>query len=327
MFRYVLKRLGYIIIVFLVASVLIFGLYKAVPGDPARMLLEGNRTSMEPEVYERQYNEARAKLGLDRSLPEQYFRWITRMLTGDFGYSIQYKQNVAEVIKIPMSMTIRLNLMALLPTFLITIPLGIMSAVRRGSKFDTAVQVISIIGYSLPLFVVALIALFFFSVKLGWFPISGSETAGSTLVGWARAKDMLWHMALPLFVMVFSSLGSLIRYVRVTMIEALRMDCIRTARAKGLREKTVVYVHAFRNALIPFITVITAWFTGIFSGSVALEQTFVWNGMGKAMIQALNQQDYSVSMALMMFYLVLTLVANLVMDLMYGVADPRVKLA
>ncbi|MGI6438214.1 MAG: ABC transporter permease [Sphaerochaeta sp.] len=133
-------------------------------------------------------------------------------------------------------------------------------------------------------------------------------------------------MALPLLVMVFTSLGGLTRYVRATMIEALGMDYIRTARAKGLTEKVVIYSHAFRNALIPFITIMTGWFISIFSGSVVIERTFLWNGMGKVIIDALNQQDFAVSLAMVMFYLVLSLVGNLLMDLSYGLADPRVKL-
>ncbi len=188
-------------------------------------------------------------------------------------------------------------------------------------------QVITIIGYSLPFFVIALLFIFLFAVKIPIFPISGVQTPALKGTPTRMFLDKLYHMALPLSVMVFTSLGGLTRYVRATMIEALRMDYIRTARAKGLTEKVVIYSHAFRNALIPFITIMTGWFISIFSGSVVIERTFLWNGMGKVIIDALNQQDFAVSLAMVMFYLILSLIGNLLMDLSYGLADPRVKLS
>ncbi len=326
MLRYVLKRLMYIVVVFLIASVLIFALYKSVPGDPARLMLEGNKLSMKPDEYEARYQEAVEKLGLDKPLPIQYFTWLSNTLRGDFGYSITYKMPVKNMIGVPMRNTIMLNVWSLIPVFLITIPLGIATAVRRGSRFDSIVQIVTIIGYSLPFFVIALLFIFLFSVKLRIFPISGVQTPGMTGTPVQMYINKLYHMSLPLIVMVFTSLGGLTRYVRATMIEALRMDYIRTARAKGLSEKVVIYSHAFRNALIPFITIMTGWFISIFSGSVVIERTFLWNGMGKVIIDALNQQDFSVSLAMVMFYLILALLGNLLMDLSYGFADPRVKL-
>ncbi|HOE85004.1 MAG TPA: ABC transporter permease [Sphaerochaeta sp.] len=327
MFKYVLRRLVYIVVVFLVASVLLFALYKSVPGDPARMMLEGNKASMKPEEYEARYQDAVRRLGLDKPVVIQYFTWLFNTIKGDFGYSLTYKMPVRQMIGVPMKNTIMLNVWSLIPVFLITIPLGIATAVRRGSRFDNAVQVITIIGYSLPFFVIALLFIFLFAVKIPIFPISGVQTPALKGTPTRMFLDKLYHMALPLSVMVFTSLGGLTRYVRATMIEALRMDYIRTARAKGLTEKVVIYSHAFRNALIPFITIMTGWFISIFSGSVVIERTFLWNGMGKVIIDALNQQDFAVSLAMVMFYLILSLIGNLLMDLSYGLADPRVKLS
>ena len=327
MFKYVLRRLVYIVVVFLVASVLLFALYKSVPGDPARMMLEGNKASMKPKEYEARYQDAVRRLGLDKPVVIQYFTWLFNTIKGDFGYSLTYKMPVRQMIGVPMKNTIMLNVWSLIPVFLITIPLGIATAVRRGSRFDNAVQVITIIGYSLPFFVIALLFIFLFAVKIPIFPISGVQTPALKGTPTRMFLDKLYHMALPLSVMVFTSLGGLTRYVRATMIEALRMDYIRTARAKGLTEKVVIYSHAFRNALIPFITIMTGWFISIFSGSVVIERTFLWNGMGKVIIDALNQQDFAVSLAMVMFYLILSLIGNLLMDLSYGLADPRVKLS
>jgi len=326
MFKYVLRRLVYIVVVFLIGSVLIFSLYKSVPGDPARLMIEGNKANMKPAEYEALYRDAVKKLGLDKPLVIQYFTWLFNTLRGDFGYSLTYKMPVRQMIGVPMKNTIMLNVWSLIPVFAITIPLGIATAVRRNTRFDSTVQVVTIIGYSLPFFVIALLFIFLFAVKLPIFPISGVQTPGLRGTPGRMFLDKLYHMALPLAVMVFTSLGGLTRYVRATMIEALGMDYIRTARAKGLTEKVVIYSHAFRNALIPFITIMTGWFISIFSGSVVIERTFLWNGMGKVIIDALNQQDFAVSLAMVMFYLVLSLVGNLLMDLSYGLADPRVKL-
>lgn len=327
MLNYVLRRLLYIVVVFIVASIIIFGIFKLVPGDPATMMLEGNKTSMKPEEYQAKYEQARAKLGLDQPIPVQYVKWMFNMLTGDFGYSTQFQKPVREIIGTPMKNTILLNVATLIPIFLITIPLGIATAVRKGSKFDTGVQIFTIIGYSLPFFVIALLFIYFFAVKIEIFPISGAGTPNFQGTAWEAFLDKLKYMALPCIVVIFSSLGSLTRYVRATMIEALRMDCIKTARAKGLKEKVVIYSHAFRNALIPFITVVAGWFLSIFSGSVVIERTFLWRGMGNTLVTSMQQLDYMVAMTLLMFYLVLSLVGNLVIDLLYGVVDPRVKLS
>ncbi len=326
MLKYTIKRLFYILVVFLIASVLIFILYKSVPGDPVRLMLEGNKQSMKPDEYAAVYEATRIKMGLDQPIPVQYLKWLTNTFRGDFGYSLQQKKPVAQVIVQPMKNTILLNICSLIPIFLITVPLGIATAVRRGSRFDNAVQIITIIGYSLPFFVIALLFIFLFAVSIQIFPISGVQTPNIQGNAFTLLMDKLYHMALPLLTIVFTSLGGLTRYVRATMIDALRMDYIRTARAKGLTEKVVIYSHAFRNALIPFITIMTGWFISIFSGSVVIERTFLWNGMGKLIIDSLNQQDFAVSLTMVMFYLILALVGNLLMDLSYGLVDPRVKL-
>jgi peptide/nickel transport system permease protein len=326
MAKYISRRLFYIVFVFLIISVLQFGIFKLIPGDPARMMMEGSKSSMDPDRYEAQYQAAREKLGLDKPVVIQYFRWLSNMLRGDFGYSIIYKTNVSQVVAAPLKNTILLNLGTLVLVFAITIPLGITTALRRHSFYDHFVQVFTVIGYSLPGFVIALLFICFFAVKIPLFPISGVSTPGFAGTSWQVLLDRLKYMALPLIVMTFSSLGSMTRYVRSAMLEVLRMDCIRTARAKGLGEKTVIYVHAFRNALIPIITVMTGWFIGIFSGSVVIERIFLWNGMGKILIDSLLQQDFSVVLALNMFYVVLALGGNLLMDIGYCLADPRVKL-
>ncbi len=326
MVRYLLRRLLYIVFVFLIVSVLLFGIYKLMPGDPARMMLDSTIANTDPVRYQAMYEAARERLGLNDPIPIQYVKWIGNMLTGNFGYSMTYRMDVIDMVAAPMKNTVLLNLASLALVFCITIPLGIATAVRKNSAFDNAVQVGTIVGYSLPSFIIALTLIFLLAVKLPLFPISGVSTAGFEGNAFEKALDVLYHMCLPLLVLVLSSIGGLTRYVRAAMIDALRMDYIRTARAKGLREKVVIYSHAFRNALIPIVTIITGWFVGVFGGSVVIETIFMWNGIGKVLIDALRQQDFPVVLAMQMFYVVLTLAGNLLMDLGYCLVDPRVKL-
>lgn len=304
-----------------------FGIYKSLPGDPARMMLEGSRETMDPELYDRMYQDMREQLGLDKPIYVQYYSWMSNLLRGEFGFSSVYKQKVINVIKAPMKLTIILNIVSLVFVFIITIPLGIATAVRKGSLFDNITQVLTIIGYSLPGFIIAILFIFIFAVKLRLFPISGVSTPGVQLEGWAHFLDRLYYMVLPVAVMVFGSLAGIVRYVRATMIDTLTMDYIRTARAKGLREKVVIYSHAFRNAMIPFMTILISWFVSIFSGSVVIENIFLYPGMGRIMFQSLMQQDFMVVLAMQMFYVVLSLTGFLIMDLAYVLVDPRVKLS
>ena len=324
--RYLVKRLVYIVFVFFIISILMFFIYKSMPGDPVTMMLGESRNSMKPEAYQALYDRTRQELGLDKPLVIQYLIWIGNMLTGDFGYSTQYKRQVIDVIGTPMLNTLKLNALSMIVTFVVAIPLGIATAVRKNSVFDKFVQVITIVGYSLPSFIIALLFIFAFAVKIPVFPISGVQTAGFEGNGFEMAMDTLWHMALPVIVMSISGIGSITRYVRAEMIDVLRMDYIKTARAKGLKEKTVIYVHAFRNALIPIVTIATAWVVTLFGGSVVIENVFLWPGLGQMLINGLLQRDFSIVLTMQMFYVVLSLTGNVIMDIAYTIVDPRVRL-
>lgn len=338
MARYIAKRLAYILLVFIFISFLMYLIYNAIPFDRARWLANEQKDAYKynPEGLEQLYQEKRTELGLDKNIVERYLMWLgvmplngkyNGMLQGNFGVSYtNIQQPVVEVLKEPMKNTIFINIFATLLALGITIPLGILCAVKKGSKLDTGVQVGSIIGYSMPVFITAILFIFIFSITFKWFPVSGQETPGSTLTGAARFFDRLYYMALPLIVMTFCSLGGMTRYVRASMIEALSMDCIRTARAKGLKERTVIFSHAWRNALIPIVTLVVGWFLGIFSGSIMIENIFGLNGMGKMYIIALNNNDFDVVLTLQMFYVMIGLVGNLVIDLLYGLIDPRIRI-
>lgn len=324
--RYLVRRLVYIVFVFFIISILMFFIYKSMPGDPVRMMLGDVSQSMKPDAYQALYDRTYLQLGLDKPLVVQYFIWIGNMLTGNFGYSTQYKRDVIEVIGTPMLNTLMLNAVSMLVVFAISIPLGIATAVRKNGVFDKFIQVITIVGYSLPSFIIALLLIFAFAVKIPVFPISGVRSPGFSGNGFEMFLDTAWHMALPAIVMSISGIGSITRYVRAEMIDVLRMDYIKTARAKGLKEKTVIYVHAFRNALIPIVTIATAWVVALFGGSVVIESVFLWPGLGKMLIDGLMQRDFSIVLTMQMFYVILALAGNVIMDIAYTIVDPRVRL-
>lgn len=324
--RYLLKRFVYIVFVFFIISILMFAIYKSMPGNPVDIMLGDSKTSMKPDAYQALYDKTVKDLGLDKPLPVQYVAWMGNMLTGEFGYSTQYKQEVINIISAPMINTVLLNILTMIVVFIIAIPLGIVTAVRKNGAFDKTVQVVTIVGYSIPTFIVALLAIFLLAVKFPIFPISGVKSAGLNATGLEATLDMLWHMALPVLVMSVSGIGGITRYVRAAMIDVLRMDYIKTARAKGLREKTVVYIHAFRNALIPVVTITTWWVVGLFGGSIVIESVFLWPGLGKMLIDGLLQRDFAVVLTMQMFYVVLSLAGNVIMDIAYTIVDPRVRL-
>ena len=337
--KYIAKRLGYMLVVMLILSLLMFLVYSMIPYDravaeaePFKQGLKNNPNAA--ELYSAKIEELRRELGTDQNVFVRYLGWIgvapingryNGILQGNFGYSYQYDRPALDVLITPMKNTIFINIFATIFGLGITIPLGIFCAVHRGSKRDTAVQIGTIVGYSIPTFITAIIFIWLFAIILGWFPVSGMKTPGSDYVGWQKLKDELYYMSLPLIVMTFSSLGGMTRYVRASMTEALSLDCIRTARAKGLREKTVIYSHAFRNALIPIITLVIGWFIGIFSGSIVIENIFGLNGVGRLYILSLNNKDFEVVLLLQMFYVIVGLLGNLVIDIAYGIADPRVR--
>jgi len=328
------------IVVFLILSLLMYMLYNLIPTDPARAQLEPMRRTLKPAQYEEQYRQLRREMGLDDPLLKRYARWMglipdmrpglkygqrNGLLQGNFGYSSLFKQDVRDVITEPMKNTVFINIFATILALGITIPLGIKTAVKRNSRLDKGVQVFSIIGYSIPIFIISLVFIYFLAVLFRVFPVMGMKTPGSNYTGFRAFLDKLYYISLPLIVMTFASLGGMTRYVRVSMIDALSMDYIRTARAKGVREKVVIYSHAWRNALLPVVTIIIGWFLGIFGGSIVVESTFSLNGTGRLYIQGLLNNDYELALAMQMFYTIISLVGTLLTDLSYGLIDPRVR--
>lgn len=334
--KYIVKRVLYIVLVFLILSFLLFMIYNMLPVDKAAEAARNEITANKKLDYVERYKYWQQKYGLDGTKIQRYLRWLgvypysdgtfNGMLQGNFGTSTQYGKPVEEVIIEPMKNTVFMNIFATILALGITIPLGIFCAVKKGSKRDLTVQVTTLIGYSIPTFIIAIVFIWLFAVVLGWFPVSGMQTAGSLeWSGWARFWDKMYHLSLPLIVMTFGSLGGMTRFVRASMIEALSMDCIRTARAKGLKESVVIYSHAWRNALLPIVTLIIGWFLSIFSGSLMIENIFALHGVGRIYNQALMQHDNEVILTLQMFYISISLFGNLLIDIVYGLVDPRVR--
>ena len=334
--KYIAKRILYMILVLLIISFLMYFLYNLIPNDPARAELEPIKKTLKPEAYEQMYQQLRLEMGLDDPLIVRYARWLglvadrrtgetKGLLQGYLGYSIFFKTDVVNVIPERMLNTVFINIFVTILALGITIPLGIYCAVHKKGVLDNVTQVCTIVGYSIPIYIIALLFIWLFAVTLGWFPVLGAKTPGSNFTGMRAFWDKLYYMALPILVMTFGSLGGMTRYVRTAMIDALGMDYIRTARAKGLKEKAVIYSHAWRNALLPVVTVIIGWFLSIFSGSVIVENTFGLNGMGNLYITGLTNHDYELVLAVQLFYTVVSLIGALIMDLSYGLVDPRVR--
>ena len=336
MARYILKRLFYILAVLLLLSFLVFAVYNMLPMDKAADMAMQEIAANKHLNYAERYLYWQRRYGLDGNILTRYFRWLgfapfysgeyNGLMQGNLGTSIVYGKAVAEVVKQPLLNTLFLNVFATVAALGITIPLGIYCAVRKGSKGDLVVQVGTIIGYSMPVFITAILFIWLFAVKLDIFPVSGMSSVGKDYVGFRAFLDKLYHFALPLIVMSFCSLGGITRYVRASMIEALQLDCVRTARAKGLRERSVVKSHAWRNALIPVVVLVIGWLLGVFSGSIMIENIFGINGIGKVYFDALKAGDNEIVLAMQMFYVLLALVGNLLVDIAYGLVDPRIRL-
>ena len=320
MLKYIIKRLLHMIPVLFIISVVIFGIIKAMPGDPVNAYLgPGSQVSAE------QRDKIRHLLGLDQPIYIQYGKWLGRMCKGEFGDSFTYRMPVSKVIPEFIWNSFILNILAFVVGFIVSVIVGVICAVKRYSVFDNFWTVFSLVRISIPSFFFALLLIFIFSIKFQWLPIGGKSTPGlegnSITHGW----DVFRHMILPATVIGLATLADNVRYVRNAMLEVLKQDYVRTARSKGVAEWLVIFKHAFRNGLIPIVTLIGLYIPTLFSGSVLLETVFCWPGIGYESYNALMSRDYNLAMTLMMFIALLTLVGFLLSDILYSFVDPRVK--
>ncbi|NLW17583.1 MAG: ABC transporter permease [Firmicutes bacterium] len=320
MFNYIVRRLLLMIPVIIGISMIVFLLINIAPGDPYRAMLETN-----PNITAEDYENMLRSIGYYDPLPVKYVKWASQVLSGNLGYSIDSKEPIASLLPRRLANTLTLSLPALILSTMIAVPLGVLSATRQYSRLDHILSILAFLGISIPAFFLALLFIKFVAFDLGWFPIQGMGSIMRGYTGWRLVLDRLYHMVLPVTVLTLVQVASRMRYTRSAMLEVIRQDYIRTARAKGLPEKRVIYKHALRNALIPVITVLSMSLGSILSGAVLTETVFMWPGMGTMVYRAISNRDYPVVMAGTMVLAIVMLFANLLADVMYAVVDPRIR--
>jgi peptide/nickel transport system permease protein len=316
MAAFIARRVVQSVPVLLLLTVIAFCVTMLLPGDPALAILGVERAKDDSA-----YQALRKELGLDRPLPVQYAQWLAHTARGDFGRSAVNHQPVAAAIRQRLPVTLELGLLSMLVSVLIAVPFGIVAAVRANRPLDLAVSLLSIAGVAVPGFWLAILAIWFFTQRLGWLPGSGyvplTEDVGSNIK----------HMIMPVAILSAESAAGLMRQVRSAMLEVLGEDYIRTGRAKGLREVRVLGGHALRNALIPVVTIIGLRVGRLIAGAVVVESVFALPGLGRLAVESIFNRDYPVIQAIVLLAALAVLLANLATDLLYGLIDPRIRYA
>ena len=333
MFSFILKRLATLIPTLIGITLVAFGLIRLIPGDPIEVMMGERR--LDPEVHAAMVKS----MGLDQPLATQYFQYLGNLLHGDLGQSLVSREPVAKEFAALFPATVELALTALLLAVALGLLLGMLAGLKRGSLFDQGVMGMATVGYSMPVFWWGLILIMFFSVNLGWTPVSGrisieydvARVSGFLLLdSWLSGEEgafssALAHLLLPAVVLGTSSLAVVARMTRSSMLEVLREDYVRTARAKGLSPVRVVVVHALRNALIPVLTVVGMQTGSLLAGAVLTETIFSWPGIGKWLIDSIARRDYPVVQAGILISALTFIGVNLFVDILYGVVNPRIR--
>ncbi len=328
MWKYILKRILTSVVILFFVSLIIYTIFRCIPTSFTENMARQRSSLPGSKSYEEWLAQLNSVYGLDKGIVEGFFGWLSRAIRGDFGDSMSFNVPVTKVFTRVIWDSFWLGAISLVLQVLIAIPLGILSAKKQYSKTDYAVTVVALIGISLPTFFFATILKLIFSIKLGWFDLYGKVGRFHDQLGaWDRFWDIAAHYALPVLTLVIISIGSLMRYTRTNMLEVLNADFIRTARAKGLSEGKVINHHAFRNTLIPLVTILGGSLPGLFSGALITETLFQIPGIGYTSYQAMTQGDIPFSMFYLAFMAVLTLLGNLISDILYAVVDPRVRIS
>ena len=310
MAQYILRRLLLLPITALGVSILVFMVLHLVPGNPAQVIAGADAPPATVKQIEHE-------LGLDQPLPTQYWNYVKHVLHGDLGRSVRSKRPVIDDIKDALPNTLALAVLAAVFTPLVAIPLGMFAATRQGTPMDTSVTFLATVGITLPTFAVGLLFILLFGIRLGWMPISG---IGNSL--WSL--DGLKHAVLPAIALSLGSIAVVTRLSRSALLEVLNQDYIRTARAKGLRERSVIIRHGFKNALLPVITVYGLQIGGLLSGAVVTETVFAWPGVGRLALSAIQGRDFPVVQGCLLVIATIFVLVNLFVDLLYALIDPRI---
>ncbi|WP_031460842.1 ABC transporter permease [Chloroflexus sp. MS-G] len=317
MLQYIIRRILIAIPTLLIISFVIFAVLALAPGDPLAQF------ALNPAIPESTRELIRIQFGLDRPWPERYVRWLISLMRGDWGFSFGTRGPVIDLIWQRLPQTLTVVGTAYLIAVLLAIPIGIISAVKQYSIFDNVATFFAFIGFSVPSFFTGLVLMLIFAINLRWFPIVYNTTL--QVVDWETFTQQVRQMTLPVTVLVVQQTAALTRFMRSSMLDNLSLDYVRTARAKGLSDRMVVLRHVLRNSLIPVVTLIALGIPTIFAGAIITENLFRVNGLGALLITSINNSDTPVVMALTFIFAILTVVFNLIADILYGVLDPRVR--
>jgi peptide/nickel transport system permease protein len=312
MLGFVVRRVLSVIPVLLIVAVLVFLMLRLVPGDPAAVIAGDTAT-------DEQVQALRVRMGLEKPLPTQFAIWMGNLLRGDLGESYFFKKPVAELISQRLEPTLALGLCALLLAVVVAVPIGVLAAFRQGSWIDRLVMGLSVIGFSMPLFVLAYLLVYVFSVELEWLPVQG----------YARIREGLWpwleRLILPSFALSVGYIALIARITRTSVLEVLNEDYIRTARAKGLTEREMLIGHALRNAAVPILTIIGIGIAVLIGGAVVTESVFAIPGLGRLTVEAVLSRDFPVIQALILLFSTGYVLVNLLVDIGYAFLDPRIR--
>jgi len=322
--RYIVKRLIFMVPLLIGITIVCFVVMHLAPGSPTDL-----ETQMNPRASAEYRERLKAMYDLDKPLHEQYLIWVKKLAVLDLGRSFSPdRRPVSEKIMERLPITISLNVLSLILILIIAIPIGVLSAVYQDSLFDKVTGIFVFIGFAMPTFWLALLLMILFGVNLGWLPISGIRSLNYEYLPPGMAiVDLIRHLILPVTLAAFGGLAGLSRYMRSNMLEVIRQDYIMTARAKGLSERVVIYRHALRNALLPVITILGLSIPGLIGGSVIFETIFAIPGMGQLFYMSVMARDYPVVMGVLFIGAILTLLGNLIADVSYAVADPRIRVS
>jgi peptide/nickel transport system permease protein len=316
MTTFILRRLLQSLVVLIVVSIIIFLVMRLLPGDPILLLLSQEQINFtSPEKIQ----ALRHEFGLDKPMLMQYFDWVSNVLHGDLGVSIIYRRSVISSIAQSAPITLHIGLLAFITSVILGIPLGIISAVRRGQHMDTIATIIANVGITIPNFWLGIILIYVFALKLGWLPVFGYTSPLKDFV--MSTKQII----MPVFCLCIFTIASAARQTRSSMLEVLRQDYIRTAWAKGNRERSVIFKHALKNALIPVVTLMGIQISHILGGSVLVETVFSIPGMGRLMVDAILNKDFAVVQGVILIITIVVLLTNLLVDVSYGWLDPRIR--
>lgn len=326
--KYIIKRILISIGILFVVSFLIYVLMRCLPTSYVENLARQKSQQPNSKSFEEWMAQLSAAYGMDKGIIAGFFSWLQNAIVGNFGDSWFYTIPVTEKFTQVIGVSFIMGLITLVMELVISIPLGIIAATHQYQKSDYAISVIALACMSLPTFFISSLLKLVFSVKLGWFDLYGLVGRSyNQLSSFGKLMDMANHLVMPITVLILISIGSLMRYTRTNMLEVLQQDYVRTARAKGLSEHKVIYRHAFRNTLIPLVTMVGGSLPGLFSGALITETLFMIPGIGYTSYQAMVQGDIPFSMFYLTFLAILTLAGNLISDILYAVVDPRVRLA